>query len=147
MTTTVQVVEATVEAIRKVNRDIKNYYWMANQITQKDIEEYITSGTAQYGIEASLPKPKGKTSDPTYGAVQRKMREENRIKRYVETVRRLEEAVASLDDEKERIVIEGCMDRMSFSEIGKILGMSKQAVFEIKERAVRKLAVKMYLSR
>ena len=147
MTTTVKEVEATIEAIRKVNRDIKNYYWMANQITKHDVEYYISSTTSKYGLEASLPKAVGSSSDPTYGAVQRKLRDENRIKRYVETVKRLEDAVATLDDEKERIVIEGCMDRISLRQIGKILGISKQAVFEIKERAVRKLAVKMYLSK
>lgn len=146
MATTIEDVEVTVEAIRKVNRDIKNYYWMSNQITEKDVEDYISSVTSQYGVEASLPKAVGFNSDPTYGAVQKKVREESRIKRYIETVKRLEDAVATLDDEKERIVIEGCMDRISLSRIGKILGISKQAVFEIKEKAVRKLAVKMYLN-
>ena len=139
-------VEATIEAIRKVNRDIKNYYWMANQITHNDVEYYISSTTARYGIEASLPKAVGSNSDPTYGAVQRKLRDEDRIKRYVETVKRLEEAVATLEDEKERMVIEGCMDRLSLSQIGRMLGISRQAVFEIKEKAVKKLAVKMYLN-
>lgn len=142
----VEDVEATVEAIRKVNRDIKNYYWMANQITQHDVENYITSMIAKYGVEGSLPKPQGNKSDPTYGAVQRKLRDEDRIKRYVETVKRLEEAVATLEDEKERMVIEGCMDRLSLSQIGRMLGISRQAVFEIKEKAVQKLAVKMYLN-
>lgn len=146
MATTIEDVEVTIEAIRKVNRDIKHYYWMANQITKNDVEDYISSVTSKYGLDASLPKAVGINSDPTYGAVQRKVREENRIKRYVETVKRLEDAVATLDDEKERIVIEGCMDRISLSQIGKILGISKQAVFEIKEKAVRKLAVKMYLN-
>lgn len=145
MATTIEDVEITVEAIRKVNRDIKNYYWMSNQITKRDVEEYI-SITTKYGVEASLPKAVGFNSDPTYGAVQKKIRDENRIKRYVETVKRLENAVATLDDEKERMVIEGCMDRISLSKIGKMLGISKQAVFEIKEKAVRKLAVKMYLN-
>ncbi|MEK0285929.1 hypothetical protein [Caldifermentibacillus hisashii] len=146
MATTIEDVEVTVEAIRKVNRDIKHYYWMANQITKNDVEDYISSVTSKYGLDASLPKAVGINSDPTYGAVQRKVREENRIKRYVETVKRLEDAVATLDDEKERIVIEGCMDRISLSKIGKMLGVSKQAVFEIKEKAVRKLAVRMYLN-
>jgi len=60
-------------------------------------------------------------------------------------VERLEEAVASLDDERQRLVIEGCMDRVSLKEIEISLSVSRQAVFEVKERAVRKLAVKMYI--
>lgn len=146
MATTIEDVEVTIEAIRKVNRDIKYYYWMANQVTKKDVEDYVFSVTSKYGLDASLPKAVGNNSDPTYGAVQRKVREEDRIKRYIETVKRLEDAVATLDDEKERVVIEGCMDKISLTRIGKMLGISKQAVFEIKEKAVRKLAVKMYLN-
>ena len=146
MSTTIKDVEITVEAIRKVNRDIKNYYWMSNQITKKDVDYYVSSLTAKYGVDASMPKAKGKTSDPTYGSVQKKIRDESRIKRYIESVKRLENAVSKIEDEKERIVNEGLMDKMSYREIGKVLGITRQAVFEIKEKAVRKLAVIMYLN-
>jgi len=73
------------------------------------------------------------------------MRKEERKNRYLDKVQRLGNAVASLDDERERMVIEGCRDRISFKEIGLSLSVSRQAAFEIKERVVRKLAVEMYL--
>ncbi|WP_082234990.1 hypothetical protein [Halobacillus massiliensis] len=145
MTAKLHDVEETVEAIRKVGRDIKNYNWMANLISKNEVDNFIPSGTTQYGIEATLPKAPYQTSDPTYGAVKKKLRSEERNKRYIKQVRNLEMAVETLEDEKERIVIEGCMDKISLREVGQVMGISKQATFEIKERAIRKLAVKMYL--
>jgi len=53
-------------------------------------------------------------SDPTYRQVKANMRKEERKNRYLGKVQRLEKAVASLDDERERMVIEVCMDRISF---------------------------------
>lgn len=145
MTTTIEEVQDVVEAIRNVNRDIRDYYWMANQINKKDVTVYIQS-TSNDGA-STLPKSKHTIDDPTYRIVQRKMRIEERRKRLTEKVVRLEKAVQTLTDERERVVIEGCMDRMTLHEIGTLLGISKQSVFDIKEKAVRKLAVKMYLEK
>lgn len=143
MTTTVKEVGNVVEAIRKVNRDLKDYFWMANQISQEDAETYIQS--VEISEEATLPKAPYSISDPTYRIAQRNIRIEERQKRLLEKVVNLENAVATLIDERERIVIEGCMDRLTLKQIGSILGISKQATFEIKEKAVRKLAIEMYL--
>jgi len=143
---TVNDVEQTVEAIRMVNEDIRNYYWMANQISALEAEgEQPSAAIAGYGDEAAMPKAPYTVSDPTYRQVKANMRRDERKNRYLEKVNRLEEAVASLDDERERMVIEGCMDQVSFKEIGLSLSVSKQTAFEIKDRAVRKLAVLMYL--
>lgn len=142
--TTFDDVEATVQAIRMVNEDIRNYFWMANQISAIEAEQ-PTAAIAGYGDEAAMPKAPYTVSDPTYRQVKANMRKEERKNRYLDKVQRLENAVASLDDERERMVIEGCMDRISFKEIGLSLSVSRQAAFEIKERVVRKLAVEMYL--
>src|SRR5699024_6704252 len=73
MKTTVQEVETTVEAIRKTNRDIRNYHWMANLITKTDVEEFMPSPVAMGGIESTMPKAPYSVGDPTYGAVQKKI--------------------------------------------------------------------------
>lgn len=142
--TTFDDVEATVQAIRMVNEDIRNYFWMANQISALEAEQ-PTAAIAGYGDEAAMPKAPYTVSDPTYREVKAIMRRDERKNRYLRKVECLEDAVASLDDERERLVIEGCMDRVSFKEIGLSLSITRQSAFEIKERAVRKLAVEMYL--
>lgn len=145
MIATINEVKNTVDAVRNVNRDIRNYYWMANQISESEAINHISTPTIEYGEEASLPKAPHKISDPTYRMAQQRLRAEERNKRYLEQIQTLENAVATLEDERERIVIEGCMDKMTLREIGVVLGISKQAAYEIKENAVQKLAVKMYL--
>ena len=142
--TTVDDVEATVQAIRMVNEDIRNYFWMANQISALEIEN-PSAAIAGYGDEAAMPKAPYTVSDPTYRQVKANMRMEERKNRYLQNVKRLESAVASLEDVRERHVIEGCMDRISFKEIGLSLSISRKTAFDIKERAIRKLAVEMYL--
>lgn len=143
MTATVKEVDKVVEAVEKVDRDIKNYYWMANQISQEDAETFIKA--TAYDLESTLPVAPYSTGNPTYRVVQRRMRVEERQYRFFEKVRALEKAVSDLPDEKERVVIEGCMDHVTLHKLGSMLGISKQAVYEIKEKAIRKLAVKMYL--
>lgn len=145
MTATVKEVKNTVDAVRNVNRDIRNYYWMANQINESEANNHISANTTEYSIQASLPKAPHTNSDPTYRSVQQRLREEERNERYLLQIKFLEDAVSALKDERERIVIEGSMDKMTLREVGVVLGISKQAVYEIKENAVQKLAVKMYL--
>lgn len=143
MTATIKEVRNSVDAVRNVNRDIRNYYWMANQISESEANTFIAA--TEYSIEATMPKEPHKTSDPTYRAVQQRLRGEERNERYLRQIKALENAVASLEDERERIVIEGLMDKLTLHKIGLVLGISKQAAYEIKESAVQKLAVKMYL--
>lgn len=138
-------VDATVEAVRKTNRDIKNYSWMANMVTKQDVEYYIKSPVAQGGIDSVMPKAGG-ISDDTYGAVRKKLRADERNERFAQQVANLENAVSKLDDEKERMVVEGCMDNLTLTEVGQVLGVSKQAALQIKESAVRKLAIELYLA-
>lgn len=145
MTTMINEAKNTVDAVQKVNRDIRNYYWMANQINESEAKNHIAASTAKYGVESSLPKPLHTNSDPTYRTAQQRIRAEERNKRFLSQIQNLENAVATLEDERERIVIEGCMDNITLRELGAVLGISKQAVYEIKERAVLKLAAKMYL--
>src|SRR5699024_1544509 len=105
--------------------------------TKTDVEEFMPSPVAMGGIESTMPKAPYSVGDPTYGAVQKKIRADERSERYIKQGKKLEGSVAKLDNEKERIVVEGCMDNLSLKEIGQLLGMSRQAAFEIKEQAVR----------
>jgi len=115
---------------------------MVNQISAVEAEnEKPTAAIAGYGDEAAMPKVPYTVSDPTYRQIKANMRKEERKNRYLNRVQRLENAMASLNDERERTVIEGCMDQKSFKKIGLSLSVSRQAAFEIKERVVRKLAV------
>ncbi|MFJ5766809.1 hypothetical protein ACIP9C_15770 [Lysinibacillus sp. NPDC093210] len=58
---------------------IENYRWMVETIeearqsvTKVDNDSYIGAKTAMYGVEATLPKASGGTSDSVFAEVQRR---------------------------------------------------------------------------
>ncbi|MGM7722173.1 hypothetical protein [Metabacillus sp. Hm71] len=53
---------------REIENILKSYHWMINsiKILRESLEDAGEGLTAQYGIEASQPKPLGLTGDPIY---------------------------------------------------------------------------------
>ncbi|MED0766203.1 LuxR C-terminal-related transcriptional regulator [Aneurinibacillus thermoaerophilus] len=149
--------EPALEAVQRVEQDLRNYRWMAEKIqTLQKCDEYekqyprevweniIHAGTAQYGIESILPKAQGVNSDVTYREAQKLLRNWERMKRYERKVKKLEAAVASLQDERERAVAEGMMDGEKMYEIAQQLDVSRQTVDKIRRSMIRNLAWIMY---
>jgi hypothetical protein len=82
--------EPALEAVQRVEQDLRDYRWMAERIQslqswdehEKEYprevwENVIYAGTAQYGIEASLPKAQGVNSDGTCSSRRNIRRHEN----------------------------------------------------------------------
>ncbi|WP_051330999.1 LuxR C-terminal-related transcriptional regulator [Aneurinibacillus terranovensis] len=149
--------EPALEAVQRVEQDLRDYRWMAEKVQalqswdehekkypREVWENILGAGTARYGIESSLPKAKGVNSDVTYREAQKLLRNWERMKRYERKVKKLEEAVASLRDERERAVAEGLMDGEKLFAIAQQLDVSRQTVHEIKRSMIRNLAWNMY---
>ncbi|KON95212.1 LuxR C-terminal-related transcriptional regulator [Aneurinibacillus migulanus] len=149
--------EPALEAIQRVEQDLRDYHWMAKEIQdiqhwdkhQKQYprevwESLVGAGTAQYGIEASLPKAKGVNSDATYREAQKLLRKWERMKRYERKVKKLEASVATLQDERERAVAEGILDGLKMYEIAQQLDVTRQTVDRIRRSMIRNLAWDMY---
>ena len=144
---TIKEIERIDVAIKTVNQDLRDYHWLANYLEIYDSADYDgTPATATYGEDAAMPKAKYKVTDVTYNQAVRKMQAHERYEHYRNRVFRLEIAMSSLEDERERLVIELYAKRVTLRRIGEILNVSKQMVFKIKERAVQKLAL-YYLKR
>lgn len=149
--------EPALEAVQRADQDLRDYRWMIESIAslksrEEDYKQYprewledmIKGGTAQYGIEASLPKAQGVHSDVTFREARKLLRNWERIKRYECKVKKLEAAVAALQDERERVVAEGMLDGMKMYEIAQQLRVSRQTVDTIRRAMVRNLAWNMY---
>ncbi|BAU27617.1 regulatory LuxR family protein [Aneurinibacillus soli] len=149
--------EPAIEAVQRVEQDLRDYRWMAEKIdaiqayedrnkekSREVWEGMLGAGTAQYGIESSLPKAQGVNSDVTYREAQKLLRNWERMKRYERKVKKLEEAVAALRDERERTVAEGILDGMKMYEIAQQLDVSRTTVDTIRRSMVRNLAWIMY---
>jgi hypothetical protein len=149
--------EPALEAVQRVEQDLRDYRWMAakvqtlqswdeheKQYPREVWENILGAGTAQYGIESSLPKAQGINSDITYREAQKLLRNWERMKRYEHKVKKLEAAVAALRDERERAVAEGILDGMKMYEIAQQLDVSRQTVDTIRRSMIRNLAWNMY---
>ncbi|BAU28542.1 hypothetical protein DFP93_105226 [Aneurinibacillus soli] len=99
------------------------------------------AGTAQYGIEATLPKAQGINSDPVFRAAKKNLRMWERMKRYERTVKMVEEFAESYTlPDKEQIVLEGVMDGEKMMNIAKEIGISRTRAQELKNEVVKKFA-------
>ncbi|TQR27183.1 hypothetical protein C7Y47_23475 [Lysinibacillus sphaericus] len=103
---------------------ITDYHWMVNAIKEMRAEMVVGAKTAQYGIEATLPKAVGGVGDPI---MQEVIRRSNNIKRVVEYEKKLLEVQKLLDkitDDRDVQVLNWMLDGKSKRWIGKKMGLS-----------------------
>lgn len=146
------------EAMQRVEQDLRDCHWMAEEVAafyknkelfsydKETLERIVKISTVKFGLESIMPKPVGVPSDITFWEAKKLLRRWERVIRYEHKLKRLEEAVAKLSDERERIVAEGLMDGVKINEIAQQLDVSRRVVYDIKRSVIRKLAVELYLN-
>lgn len=121
---------------------LRNYFWMVREI--KRIDEYLEdtdfSGTAQYGIEATLPKAQGIVGKALENEIIRRAKKSKRLLEYIEKVNFINERTERIKDEKEKVVLDCLLDGLSLTAISKHLGISRQQVTDIRDNMVDRLA-------
>ncbi|WP_269898339.1 hypothetical protein [Lysinibacillus sp. JK80] len=89
-------------------------------VAKADINSYIGAKTAMYGIEATLPKASGGTSDPVYTEVQRRVYSLNyRIKEYEQKIAEVQNRIPLVHGDREIEVLHRLLDGDSMRAIGK----------------------------
>ncbi|MEJ9210109.1 DNA-binding response regulator [Bacillus smithii] len=128
---------------KEIEQILKDYHWMINSIKimrkslQEDGEERIT---AQYGVESSLPKPKGTTSDPVYREILRREKRWKKIEQYERKVKMIQDRIHVIQDEREFEVLNWLLDGKSYRWIGHHMGLSFSHIRRIRDSIVEKLA-------
>lgn len=116
---------------------IENYRWMVETIEEArqpvakvDNNSYIGAKTAMYGIEATLPKASGGTSDPVYTEVQRRVYSLNyRIKEYEQKIAEVQKRISLVHGDREIEVLHRLLDGDSMRAIGKHMRLSSTTIF------------------
>jgi len=120
---------------------LKNYHWMVKEI--KRIDQYLNEtdfkGTAQYGLEATLPKPQGIVGKALENEVIRRTMKSKRMNRYIHEVNFLNERIHVITDEREKVVLDCLLDGMGTTAIGHHLQTTRKQVNDIRENIVKKL--------
>lgn len=123
---------------KEIENILKNYHWMLNSI--KIMRNDVSSKTSQYGIEASLPKPKGTTSDPVYSDVIRRTKYCKRIEQYEKKVKAIQERMHLITDDREVEVLFWLLEGKSYRWIGAHMGLSFSHIKRIRDSIVETLA-------
>lgn len=138
--------EPAAELVQRTEEEIRDYSYMQLEVVriQRFLREAGEGMVGQYGLEASLPKGMGVYGDKTHAEVVRRERKWKRLQNLQEKIARIDEAVESIPDEQERLILEALLDGDKNSQIAKEIGISRQRYYEIKRSAVSKMARAMY---
>ncbi|QPA56294.1 LuxR C-terminal-related transcriptional regulator [Lysinibacillus sphaericus] len=118
---------------------ITDYHWMVNAIKEMRSEMVIGAKTAQYGIEATLPKAAGGVGDPI---MQEAIRRSKNIKRVAEYERKLLEVQMLVDrvtGDRELQVLNWMLDGKSKRWIAANMGLSHTHIQNIKDNIVEQM--------
>lgn len=137
--------EPAPELIQRTEDDIRDYPYMQIEVMRirRYLEEAGQGTVAQYGLEAALPKGKGRHGDSTHVEAVRRERKWKRLQNLQKKIERIDKALDRIGDEQERLVLEALLDGDKNNLIAKEIGVSRQRYYEIKRRAVLKLAEAM----
>jgi DNA-directed RNA polymerase specialized sigma subunit len=122
---------------------LRDYHWMINEIQRqrKMLSDEVNGNfTAQYGIEASLPKGKGQNGDPIFREVIRREKKSRWIEKLEKKVMFIQEHMDCITNEREKAVLECLLDGMSMIAISKHMGLSVRHVQRIKNSIVDKMS-------
>ncbi|MGE6260886.1 helix-turn-helix transcriptional regulator [Heyndrickxia sporothermodurans] len=126
---------------KEIENILKDYHWMINSIkilrdSMKDAGEGLT---AQYGIEATLPKPKGLTSDPVYKETIRREKRYSKIAQYEEKVQVIQDRMYLIKDERENEVLYWLLEGKSYRWIALHMGLSHSHIRRLRENIIEQL--------
>lgn len=120
---------------------LSQYHWMINsiQIMRESLMDAGDGLTAQYGIEAIMPKGKGTTGDPIYQEVVRRSNRLGKVERYEKYVRIIQDRIAAVDDERESEVLHWLLEGKSYRWIADHMGLSHSHIKRLREDIVEKM--------
>ncbi|MFH5779076.1 helix-turn-helix transcriptional regulator [Heyndrickxia oleronia] len=127
---------------RKEIEDIlKNYSWMINSIKElrKSLQSAGEGLTAQYGVEATLPKPQGVTGDPIYRELIRREKRHAVINKYKAKISVIQDRLHLIKDDRELEVLHWLLEGKSYRWIALHMGLSHSHIRRIRENIVDKL--------
>lgn len=127
---------------KEIENALRDYAWMINEIKRQRelLRDAGTNIVAQSGLESSMPKAKGDTSDPVAMEVIRRDKASKWMQKLEQKVLFIQERIPIIQDEREKAVLQCMLDGMSMIAIGKHMGLSRRHVYNIKESIIAQFA-------
>lgn len=123
-----------------IENALRDYCWMNKEIARltDELKVVNTKCTAQYGIEAAMPKGGG-TSNPVESEIISKDRKSKTLEKFLKKVSFIDKHSSCIDDDRQLTVLNCMLDGMSMVAISQHMGFSERKVYTIKDEIVRKI--------
>ncbi|MFS0878060.1 hypothetical protein [Solibacillus isronensis] len=129
----------------KFTRDMVCEYLSCFHKIEKEIEQYHidvqgtqqpVASTAQYGIEATMPKAKGGVSDPTFNQAVNKGVQDPHIRRRIAVVRAVKQFKNHITGFRESDVFDCWVAGLTIEKTAEKLGISNTTVHRNREKVI-----------
>lgn len=120
---------------KEVKYILSNYHWMIKEIKRINdiLDDTDTKVTGQYGIEATMPKPKGLTKDTMTNEIIRRNKKDERRLRFINKIEFVQSKIYFIKDEREKVVLDCMLDGMSIGAISNHMGLSRKHVERLRD--------------
>jgi hypothetical protein len=126
----------TVEKV-EIENILKNYHWMINsiRIEKEALEEVNGNFTARYGDDAAQPRGGG-TSDPVFAEVLRRGKRWEKIHRFENRVKIIQDRIQYVTDERQSEVLHWLLEGKSMRWIAYHMGLSKTHTTRLRDEII-----------
>lgn len=126
---------------KEIEQTLRDYNWMINEIKrQRELLSHIGGNVvAQGGIESSMPKAQGETSDPVAQEVIRRDKNSKWLNKLEDKVLFVQKRIHVITDEREKVVLECLLDGFSMKAISKHIGLSRTHIYRLKDSIIDKM--------
>jgi len=133
---------------KEIEQILKDYHWMLNsiKIMREQMDDEVSSKTAMYGLDASLPRPKGNPGDPVFADVVRRSKHWKKIEQYEKKVAAIQKFIDCITDEREYEVLNWIMEGKGYRWIARHMGLSEAHIRRIKDSIVDQIFKKSQMS-
>jgi DNA-binding NarL/FixJ family response regulator len=121
---------------------LKDYCWKLREVQRidKELQKTDFTGTAQYGIEATLPHAVGLVGKAIENEIIRREKKSERVVDYIDEINFINARTNRIVDEKEKVVLDCLLDGMSIAAVAAHLRTSRKQVNLLRDNIVKLLA-------
>lgn len=126
---------------KQIEQLLKDYHWMINSVAmmREGLNDVGGSFTAQYGLEAAMPKAAGGHSDPIYQEVNRREKRWKKISDYEQKIKTVQDRIHLVTIDREIEVLHWLLEGKSMRWIGSHMGLSDRHIGRIKDTVIRRM--------
>jgi DNA-binding NarL/FixJ family response regulator len=121
---------------------LKDYCWKLREVQRidKELQKTDFTGTAQYGIEATLPHAVGLVGKAIENEIVRREKKSERVIDYIDEINFINDRMNRIVDEKEKVVLDCLLDGMNIVAIAAHLRTSRKQIHLLRDNIVNKLS-------